>query len=103
MNNTVDINQLQCELEGINCQILAVENQLDADNNQLTETALQAALFSIRYHIQRIAEDLGKLENVGKEFTASEIVALSERLKLSKEQRDLLLTFNQGKEAPENE
>ena len=56
------INELSAELEGIECLMTGIGNQLDNNlTDTLTTESLHMALFSIREHIGRIREDMRRI------------------------------------------
>lgn len=58
-----DLFDLSAETKGVSAIISGLSNQLDNDKTEvLTEAVLHDALFGVARHLDRIAHDLGKLE-----------------------------------------
>lgn len=57
-----DLFDLSAEIIGVSAIISGLSNQLDNKTEVLTESVMHDALFGVARHLDRIAHDLGKLE-----------------------------------------
>ena len=64
MNEERDLFDLSAEIKGVAMVITGLGNQLDTNSDRLTPDAMKEALYSIKVHLERIAEDLEKLDSV---------------------------------------
>ena len=58
MNEERDLFDLSAEIKGVAMVISGLGNQLDTNSDRLTPDAMKDALYGIRVHLERIAEDL---------------------------------------------
>ena len=58
MNEERDLFDLSAEIRGVAMVVSGLGNQLDTNSDRLTPDAMKDALYSIRVHLERIAEDL---------------------------------------------
>lgn len=56
--------ELSTEIVGVAMAISGLSNQLDANADRLTPDAMKEALYGIKIHLERIAEDLERLEAI---------------------------------------
>ena len=53
-----DLFDLATEIRGVAMTISGLGNQLDTNSDRLTPDAMKEALYGLRVHLERIAEDL---------------------------------------------
>ena len=63
MNEERDLFDLSAEIKGVAIVISGLENQLDTNSDRLTPDAMKEALYGIKVHLERIAEDLDSIEH----------------------------------------
>lgn len=64
MNGERDLFDLATEIRGVAMTISGLGNQLDTNSDRLTPDAMKEALYCIKVHLERIAEDLGCLDTI---------------------------------------
>ena len=64
MNGERDLFVLATEIRGVAMTISGLGNQLDTNSDKLTPDAMKEALYGIKVHLERIAEDLGCLDTI---------------------------------------
>lgn len=58
-----DIYNLQVEIQGISAIVAAIRGQFDSDNGmKLCDEYIEAALYGVENHLDRIVEDLEELD-----------------------------------------
>ena len=66
MQDMRDLFQLSTEIEGVAMTISGLGNQFDNNESDiLTPSAMKSALYGLQIHLERIAEDLEKIEKGG--------------------------------------
>lgn len=64
--NIRDLFQLSVEINGVAMAMAGLGNQLDNNESDiLTPSAMKSALYGLQIHLERIAEDLEKIEKGG--------------------------------------
>ena len=64
MQEIRDLFDLSAEIKGVAMVISGLGNQLDTNSDRLTPDAMKEALYGVKIHLERIAEDLGNLDSV---------------------------------------
>lgn len=64
MNEERDLFDLSAEIKGVAMVISGLGNQLDTNSDRLTPDAMKDALYGVKVHLERIAEDLERLETI---------------------------------------
>ena len=64
MNEERDLFDLSAEIRGVAMVVSGLGNQLDTNSDRLTPDAMKEALYGIKVHLERIAEDLGCLDTI---------------------------------------
>lgn len=64
MNEERDLFDLSAEIKGVAMVISGLGNQLDTNSDRLTPDAMKEALYGVKIHLERIAEDLGRLDTI---------------------------------------
>ena len=64
MNEERDLFDLSAEIKGVAMVISGLGNQFDTNADRLTPGAMKDALYGIKVHLERIAEDLGRLDTI---------------------------------------
>lgn len=63
MQDMRDLFQLSTEIEGVAMVIAGLGNQLDSsETDTLNPDSMKSALYGVQIHLERIAEDLEKIE-----------------------------------------
>ena len=62
MQEIRDLFDLSAEIKGVATTITGLGNQLNDNTDRLSPDAMKEALYSIKVHLERIAEDLERLE-----------------------------------------
>lgn len=58
-----NLNQLQAEIIGVSAIVAAIRGQFDSDNGtKLCDEYIEAALYGVENHLDRIVEDLEGLD-----------------------------------------
>ena len=58
-----NLNQLQAEIIGVSAIVAAIRGQFDSDHGtKLCEEYIEAALYGVENHLDRIVEDLEELD-----------------------------------------
>ena len=64
MNEERNLFDLSAEIKGVAMVISGLGNQLDTNSDRLTPDAMKEALYGVKIHLERIAEDLGRLDTI---------------------------------------
>lgn len=64
MQEIRDLFDLSAEIKGVAMVISGLGNQLDTNSDRLTPDAMKEALYGVKIHLERIAEDLERLETI---------------------------------------
>ena len=64
MQEIRDLFDLSAEIKGVAMVISGLGNQLDTNSDRLTPDAMKEALYGVKIHLERIAEDLGRLDTI---------------------------------------
>lgn len=70
MQEIRDLFDLSAEIKGVAMVISGLGNQLTDNTDRLTPDAMKEALYGIKIHLDRIAEDLENIERKGGEKMA---------------------------------
>lgn len=62
MNEKRDLFDLSTEIRGVAMTITGLGNQLDTNSDSLTAVTMKEALYGVKVHLERISEDLERLE-----------------------------------------
>lgn len=64
MNEKRDLFDLSTEIRGVAMTITGLGNQLDTNSDSLTAVAMKEALLGVCVHLERISEDLERLDTI---------------------------------------
>ena len=64
MDEERDLFDLSTEIRGVAMTITGLGNQLTDNTDRLSPDAMKEALYGIKVHLERIAEDLGRLDTI---------------------------------------